>query len=127
MRLVHVERQETFVCQRNGINWHRKMVKREPPSHYKNTKLHVIDERTIIKEENADETACHHLAEATIPKRAAPVNLMLLFSLRLHVIRELFRWIHSDVFISHTVFRHLYNPDTLDCLAQPIEGCLVCS
>lgn len=37
-------------------------------------------------------------------KRAAPVNLMLLFLLRLHVIRELFRWIHSDVFISHILF-----------------------
>lgn len=37
-------------------------------------------------------------------KRAAPVNLMLLFLLRLHVIRELFRWIHSDVFIPYLLF-----------------------
>ena len=71
MRLVHVERQEIFVYQRNGISWQREMVMREQTSHLKNTKPHAIDVRTIIKEEHIDETACHHLAEATIPKKSS--------------------------------------------------------
>ena len=63
MRLVPVENHEIFACQKNGTNWQRKMVMREPPSRYKNTKLRVIDKVTIVKEEHANDTVRHHLAE----------------------------------------------------------------
>ena len=66
MRLVHVEGQEIFVYQRNGISWQRKMVMREQTSHLKNTKPHVIDKMIIVKKEHANDTARHHLAETGI-------------------------------------------------------------